>query len=351
MSSDAPPPPAPPRRGGGARGCLILLVLFLAVPVLLVFLTDGMALEGLYGGSDWEERVVEDNGAPHRVVIVRVEGIIAGLLAGSGGDSMARSLRKQLRRAEQDATVQGVLLVVDSPGGEVIASDDIHREIRRFQQESGKPVVASLTGLAASGGYYIATACRWIVANELTLTGSIGVILHSYNYRGLMDKVGVRPVIFKSGRFKDMLNPERTEMLPETAGMVQTMVDEAFDRFKTVVREGRRWSLQSNRGSGRVLSPDWEAYADGRILTGTQAFEHGFVDELGNFDRAVERMATILGLGSVREFDLIEYRAPATITSLLGFSAEKRTIELDLGLDLPPLRAGRLYYLSPHMLQ
>src|SRR2546428_583630 len=117
----------------------------------------------------------------------------------------------QLRLAGEDDSAKAVVLRVDSPGGEVLASDEIYRAIADFEKDYKKPVVASMGGLAASGGYYVSAPCRWIVANELTITGSIGVIMHSYNYRGLLNKVGVRPEVFKSGKFKDMLSGEKDE--------------------------------------------------------------------------------------------------------------------------------------------
>ena len=130
---------------------------------------------------------------------------------------MVDYVKAQLRLAGEDHRVQAVILKVDSPGGEVMASDDLNRAITEFQDDYDKPVIASMGGVAASGGYYAAVACRWVVANELTITGSIGVILQSYNYRGLMDKVGVSPLVFKSGRFKDMLSGDKREedILPE----------------------------------------------------------------------------------------------------------------------------------------
>src|SRR5205814_8019240 len=133
-----------------------------------------------------------------------------------------------------------VLLKVDSPGGEVLASDDIYRAIKDFQSHSRKPVVASMGSLAASGGYYISSPCRWIVANELTITGSIGVIMSSWNYRGLMDKVGLRPEVYKSGKFKDMLSGSKKEeeITPEEKEMVQKLVNDTFGKFKSVVSEG-----------------------------------------------------------------------------------------------------------------
>src|SRR5262249_207767 len=135
-----------------------------------------------------------------------------------GGYNMVDVIEAQLDRAADDRRVKAVILKVDSPGGEVLASDDIYKAIRKFETgendrstpgRKGKPVICSMGSLAASGGYYISSGCRWIEANELTLTGSIGVIMHGWNYRGLMDKVGIAPMTYKSGKFKDMLSGDR----------------------------------------------------------------------------------------------------------------------------------------------
>src|SRR5678815_3394990 len=149
--------------------------------------------------------------------------------------------------------------------------------------------------LAASGGYYISAPCRWIVANELTITGSIGVIMHSWNYRGLMDKVGLAPQTYKSGKFKDMLSGERNpqEIPPEEKAMVQGLIDETYQKFRSIVAEGRKAAAAKNKGEGRELSDDWANYADGRVLSGTEAQRLGFVDQLGNFEDAVKRAKTI----------------------------------------------------------
>src|ERR1022692_564582 len=163
--------------------------------------------------------------------------------------------------------------------------------------------------LAASGGYYISSASRWIVANELTITGSIGVILHSYNYRGLMNKVGIAPETYKSGKFKDMLSGERNpdQIPPEEREMLQSLINETYGRFTNVVSVGRSAALERNKRNtkdkGRALAEDWYDYADGRILSGKRAEELGFVDELGNFDNAVERTQLI---ANVKKANLIQ---------------------------------------------
>ena len=150
--------------------------------------------------------------------------------------------------------------------------------------------MCSMGSLAASGGYYISVPCRWIVANELTITGSIGVIMHGWNYRGLMDKVGVAPMTFKSGKFKDMLSGERStnEIPPEEHAMVQGLIDETYEKFKDVVATAAA-AHELNKKEGKALAHDWDDYADGRVLSGSQALKLGLVDEFGDFDDAVER--------------------------------------------------------------
>jgi protease-4 len=206
-------------------------------------------------------------------------------------------------------------------------------------------------GLAASGGYYVSAPCRWIVANELTITGSIGVIMHSYNYRGLLNKVGVRPEVFKSGKFKDMLSGEKDEeeILPEEKQMIQSLIDETFQRFKKIVAEGRENASDQNRGEGRPLADDWENYADGRVLSGKQAYELGFVDELGNFDTAVERARL---LARIKDANLVQYQRPFDLSNLFRLfgESESRALKIDLGMQLPKLQVGRLYFLSPTVL-
>ncbi|MFM7803742.1 MAG: S49 family peptidase, partial [Verrucomicrobiota bacterium] len=228
--------------------------------------------------------------------------------------------------------------------------------IERFQKEYDIPVVASMGSLAASGGYYVSAPCRWIVANELTMTGSIGVIFHNYNYRALMDKVGVRPDITKSGKLKDMASGEKSpdEVLPEERAILQGMINESFAKFKDVIRSGRNHAAELNQkdgvGDGRRLAANWTEYADGRILSGQQALDLGLVDELGNFEVAVRRALKLSGLEQAK---LVTYhpqfRFPRFL-SLLGQAGVRSAapVKVDLGLPLQSrLPEGRLYFLSP----
>jgi protease-4 len=187
--------------------------------------------------------------------------------------------------------------------------------------------------------------------------------MHTYNYRGLMNKVGLRPMVFKSGRFKDMLSgekdlekltPQEKSDYEEEEAMIQKMIGETYGRFRQVVGDGRQWSNgqnQSNQGgaAGRKLANNWTNYADGRILSGKEAYQLGFVDELGDVHAAVRRART---LADITDADLISYQQPFDLSNLFRFlgKAETKSLKIDLGFEIPNLQAG-LYYLAPSFLR
>jgi len=349
------PPAQPPRSSGTGWKifCAILLVALLGSVGFNLLHFAGSVLEGSTVGAEsgqkFHEVVVENSHAHDKIAILEVKGMISSEPWSHSGKTMAAVLDDQLKEVADDDSIKAVILKVDSPGGEVMASDDIATSIRKFQEKTKKPIIASMGSLAASGGYYVSAPCQWIVANELTLTGSIGVIMHSFNYRGLMDKVGVEPLTFKSGRFKDMLSgtkkPEEAD--PAEKQMIQDMIMETYNKFKQVVADGRGRASKLNNGKGKTLATNWADLADGRVLTGKQALENGFVDELGNFETAVEtakRLAKING-----DAKLIRYEEPFDFTSLFSLlgKSDVKKIKIDVGLDLPKLQAGRPYFLSP----
>ena len=367
-----PPPPAKPRK---SRGWMIFAIILLVLLFISLFGNFTQFISRAFGsgfsrgsfrtsmgrevGPRLEECVLKDNDARNKIAVVTVDGIISDNARDQAGNNMVDVIKAQLDRAKDDDRVKAVILKVDSPGGEVMASDEISKAIADFQKDDpvepgksgkrGKPVVCSMGSLAASGGYYISVPSRWIVANDLTITGSIGVILHTWNYRGLMDKVGLAPVTYKSGLYKDMLSGERStnEIPAEERVMVQGLIDETYAKFTNVVCVGRSQAHKQNQKEGKVLATDWGKYADGRVLSGTQAFEYGFVDELGNFDDAVKTTKKIAGIHNA---NLIEYRERYDISEFLrlfGQSDSAHNIKLDLGLEMPKLQAGQLYFLSP----
>ena len=351
-----PQPTRQPRRWGWI---IISSILFLFL-VLSVLINIGNAFRGMgnvsgthhHGGPRLDEVVVEDHKGSDKIAVVPIEGVITSHSSDRGGYNMVEVVKAQLKRADEDEDVKAVILRVDSPGGEVLASDDIANAIRNFQEDSTKPVIVSMGSLAASGGYYVSAPCEWIVANELTITGSIGVIMHGYNYRGLMDKIGLRPDVYKSGKFKDMLSGDRlqAEIPQEERAMVQKLIDETYSKFKDVVGEGRKAAHDINK-DGRALVSDWASYADGRLFSGKEAKELGFVDELGGFDVAVsraEKIAKIKGSASI-----IEYRQRVDFADLFGIlgKSEAPVVKVDIGMDAPKLEGGRMYFITSTFLR
>ena len=332
---------------------LVLFVSSIGLLLLVGTMAGDTPLQHRTFGPRLQEVWIKDSNSRNKIAVISVEGVIAsqGMRRGA---SMVEVIEEQFKRAAEDKSVKAVILKVNSPGGEVLASDDIYNIIDQFQQTHGKPVVAAMGSLAASGGYYVSAPCQWIVANELTITGSIGVIMHGYNWRGLMDKVGVRPEVFKSGRFKDMLSPDKREeeITQEERDMIQAMVNETFGKFKSIVAEGRGKAAKRNAGlteTGRALDENWQRFADGRILSGKEAMQYGFVDELGNFDTAVARARK---LAKVSDANVVEYLPEFNLGDLFGIfgQSEARTLKLDVGLDMPRLQMGQLYFLYPLVL-
>src|SRR2546426_2308663 len=329
-----PPPPRPPRPGKAWMKIAIVLGILLVFSVLnnLRHMVHGVTLRaksGRQAREHLEELTFENNQSKNKIAVLDIAGIISNEPWNRSANNLVDLISDQLRLAGEDDSAKAVVLRVDSPGGEVLASDEIYRAIADFEKDYKKPVVASMGGLAASGGYYVSAPCRWIVANELTITGSIGVIMHGYNYRGLMNKVGLRPMIYKSGRFKDMLSgerdldkltPEERADLDEENSMLQRMITETYDKFKSVVTNGRRTANRQNESNrdgatGRKLSDRWTELADRRVLSGKDAFDQGLVDQLGNWRIAVK---TAQRLAGIDQADLVSYQIPFSLGNLLG---------------------------------
>lgn len=209
-----------------------------------------------------------------RVAVVVIEGVIAD----------SRRALDELERYQDNPAVRALVLRIDSPGGAVAPSQEIHAAVLKFRRTSGKPVVASMGRVAASGGYYIAAAATRILANPGTITGSIGVIMQLPNLSGLMEKVGVRTTIIKSGEFKDLGGAVR-DLTPAERKILQDMLDDVHAQFIDAVAAGRKMERE------RVV-----ALADGRIFTGRQALGAGLVDELGDLRDAVARAGALAGL-------------------------------------------------------
>ena len=307
---------------------LVGLAVGAVVVVLAVGATDGTTAPAVY-----EEEYVSGEG-PQKIVVVPVEGTIASAESSVGGvqpTATPEGLSDALRQVADDTSVVAVVLEINSPGGGVTASDEMHQSILDFKRNTDRPIVVSMGDTAASGGYYISTAADRIVANETTLTGSLGVIFQLTNFSEAADKYGISQVVIKSGKFKDIGNTFR-EMKPEEREVFQSLVDESYDEFVSVISEGRGLSEERVR-----------EIADGRIYSGSQAKELGLVDSFGGIDEA----AVIAGtLAEAQDTTVVRYVETPTFSEMLLARLAPRQPEVEqvmdaAGLNLEP----KPYYL------
>lgn len=208
-----------------------------------------------------------------KVALVIIEGVILD----------SKEVIEQLEKHRSNPSVKALVVRINSPGGGVAPSQEIYEELGKVR-EAGKPVVASMGAVAASGGYYIASAADLIVANPGSITGSIGVIMQIPNISGLLKKVGIKAVVIKSGEHKDLASAFR-ELTSGERRILQGVLDDVHDQFIDAVAKGRRMDRKKV-----------EPFADGRIFSGRQALALGFVDELGDLQDAIERAAKLGGI-------------------------------------------------------
>ena len=267
----------------------------------LVFVACFIALLGLIllGGGDLLA-------GRNQVAVVEVEGLIVD----------AGSVVQEIEEHAESASVRAIVVRVQSPGGVVAPTQEIFGAIRRAR-DKGKPVVASLGAVAASGGYYLAAATNHIVANPGSLTGSIGVIIQLAEIESLLKKVGVRYEIVKAGRFKDVGNIARP-MSEEERQVLQALVDDMYDQFVTAVAESR------GLDRARVL-----ALADGRVYSGRRAKELGLVDSLGGLEEAVQKAGELAGIPGKPK--LVRPRRPFRLIDLLDWLSTRSPLGALLG--------------------
>jgi len=194
-----------------------------------------------------------------------------------------QNLREQIVEFRDSAGIKAVVLRINSPGGGVAPSQEIYADLKSLAKE--KPLIVTMGSVAASGGYYLAIAGERLFANPGSITGSIGVIMSFPDYRDLMDKIGVKAEVVKSGKFKDIGSSFR-EFSAADRSLLQGMIDDVHQQFVEAISEGRNIPVDRLR-----------PYVDGRIFTGRQALEIGLVDELGSFNDAIKYAAKVAGLG------------------------------------------------------
>src|SRR2546430_1636611 len=253
----------------------------------------------------------------------------------SASDNMVDDLRMALQQARDDDRVKGVVLEVDSPGGEVTASDMIYNAV--VKTRARKPVVVYMDSLAASGGYYVSCGGKYLMANETTITGSIGVIIQTLNYEQLFNKVGLASVVFKSRKCQDLLNGARP-MTPEEREFVQNFVMKTYDKFLGIVAKERNLPANGLRNS----------IADGRIFSGKEALENKLIDGVGQIEDAYAKAKQLSG---APEAAVVRYAAPFSLGRFFRALGETNQSKLQIELPkqfLPQLESGRAYFLPSY---
>lgn len=328
------------------QGCFIVfLILLLGISVILngIFYVGLKAKKAkpsrMFVHREFEEKTMVESRSANKIAVIDLMGIITYAEPGESGDSRVEEIIRQLKQAREDKSVKAILLRINSPGGEVNASDVLYHELRRTRDEFKKPIVTHMMSVAASGGYYAAMGSSYIVANEMTITGSVGVIMQSLQYKQLLDKVGLQVLTFKSGKFKDLLSGSR-EPTPEELQYVQDFVMETYDRFVSIVARERKLDLEQLKAGP----------ADGRILSGPMALKEKFVDQLGYFEDAVDKAKQ---LANVKEARVVRYITPfdwRRVFNVFGTASASKKVEINWSLDRYALEPGKAYFLSPHWL-
>ncbi len=323
-----------------AFGCLtIFLLMALALSVLFnIILLAGNTTNLGKSRTDFEEIHLYGNPfSTDKIAVIDISGVISASTPGEVYSTQLDDYTFMIRQALDDAAVKAIVLRIDSPGGEVTASDILFHAVA--QADEKKPVLAFLQSIGTSGAYYTAIGARHISANSQTITGSIGVILQTFNMQGLADKIGIGLVTFKSGELKDLLNPLRPVTEAERV-LFQALIDESYDRFVGLVAERRNLPLAALRNG----------VADGRVLSGAQAREAGLIDSTGYF---ADSLREAIRLGEADEnAAVVELQAPLRLKRffrIFGQASGDRSLNLRIGPPLPELLPGRLYYLSGHL--
>ncbi len=311
-SLERPFPPSPPAtqievktvaNGRFTLWILLSVLLGFMLPICSCGILFGASIAGL-ATLDTSSISPTTTGTGDAVAIVRIEGTMLSsddpdLIGAYSGRIIA-----DLRSAEADPDVKAIILRVNSPGGTVTSAAQIHEVLLEIE----KPIIVSMASVAASGGYYISTAADYIVARPDTVTGSLGVVLTLYNAEELIEELGVEVISITSGPNKAIGSPWQ-EMTPDQQAIFEASIAESYDEFVQIIVNGRHLPEE------RVLE-----LADGRIYTGRQALANGLVDELGNFQNAIDKAAEVGGISGTPR--IIEYeRLPSIEQFLAGFSA------------------------------
>ena len=250
--------------------------------------------QGIGDIDPFTEQVEKDGNSNHRIAHLTLNGeIMSGGESGGlfgGGEYNHEAFLKQLDKVKDDDTVDGMLLTVNSPGGGTYPSDEIYQKIKQIKK-ADKKVYVQMEDMAASGGYYISAPADKIYAGPQSMTGSIGVIMSNIDYSDLQKKLGIKENVIKSGDHKDILSSSR-HMTKEEKQIMQSVIDDSFDRFVDVVKDGRHMSESKVRH-----------LADGRVYSAQQAKDNGLIDEIGYKQTALKALSKDNGKDNPEVFE------------------------------------------------
>jgi len=307
----APPITQPGKKGSGWRILIgIMFTLSVMANFLLIFMLIGIFMVfASRQRTTLTEEVVREGPMRAKIAMITIDGVIY--------DEQADSVYRQLQAAKKDRRVKAVIVRVNSPGGTISASDQIYDQIRKFRDKTNKPVVAFMQGVAASGGYYTSVACEKIIAEPTIVTGSIGVISSYLVVQELLEeKLGILPVIIKSGEKKDWPSSFRPPEQKEIEYMENKLIKPALKRFVDIVAEGRKASLSL---------PEVTRLADGSIFGAQEALDEKLIDQIGYLDDAINLVKSLAGID---EAQVIRYNRPFSFSDLLSYRAQN-TLKLD----------------------
>lgn len=342
-TTQSTPPQVSPKGGGisptmGCSGAILVALIFgiFGLAFGLIAGGAGNAVDSRFGLK--EVLVDGEADAEKKIACIPIQGVIMESM-GSGPGTVSQ-VKNTLKLLEDDESVVGVLLLIDTPGGGVTASDRIYHDLLEFKKSSKLPMHSLFLDVAASGGYYVAMASDHITAHPTTVTGSIGVISKFFNFSEAMDKVGVSVNVVKSLNsqgevsFKDIGSPYRP-MRPEEEKLLQNLITEMWERFADVVAAGR---------DGKLKPEQVRKLADGRVFTGKQALELKLVDAVGYSEDAYREIRKAAGSEDAK---LVSYRKEPGLAQLLGLSVsgpgELANSRLSLAQELLTEQTGFLY--------
>jgi protease-4 len=295
-----PPAPAAKKNSGWKVFWGIITGLSMLGNVMLFLMLIGVGIVAFAGRGErkFTEEVIEDGPRTAKIAIISVDGII--------DSQQAQDVYWQLKEAREDKNVKGVIIRVDSPGGTISGSDQIHNEIIKYRSDTNQPAVAFMQGVAASGGYYSLVACDEIIAEPTAITGSIGVIMEYLVLQQLLeDKLGINPIVVKAGSKKDWPNPFQMPTDEQLQYMQERIIGPAYKRFVKVVADGR----------GELTEEDVNRLADGSIYWADKALEEKLIDGIGYLADAIDKTKSLAG---VKKAQVVEYKKTFSIADLLS---------------------------------